>query len=344
MLLAKLLFNHFKMINSRSNTFKGIIKSLILCQGSKYKNMAEEIEGNTLLDSKIKSVYRFLEKDFINIDDYYKFMTPLLPEGKVILSLDRTTWELGKEIRNILVLSYDKIAMSLIYKIIPYRDTCTADDQVEVVEKFIEKFGVARIDVITGDREFDNEKLITYLNSKSINYALRIRKTNRIMNKEGEWIKVVNLQKSKILNLETQFYSIPIKLDHIKLESGEYLSVVYSRNMSNGAKIYRRRWDIETAFKGCKSNGFRMEDSHIKDKVRFESFIKCIFISYAIAIKIGSIEELKQPVKMKKTLGCRAYSVLQLGIKLIKQSYSCFKYSLDSVIIKLLKLYDLQST
>lgn len=299
-----------------------------------------------MLDSKIKSVYRFLEKDFINIDDYYKFMTPLLPEGKVILSLDRTTWELGKEIRNILVLSvsYDKIAMPLIYKIIPYRGTCTADDQVEVVEKFIEKFGVARIDVITGDREFDNEKLITYLNSKSINYALRIRKTNRIMNKEGEWIKVVNLQKSKILNLETQFYSIPIKLDHIKLESGEYLSVVYSRNMSNGAKIYRRRWDIESAFKGCKSNGFRMEDSHIKDKVRFESFIKCIFISYAIAIKIGSIEELKQPVKMKKTLGCRAYSVLQLGIKLIKQSYSCFKYSLDSVIIKLLKLYDLQST
>ena len=46
--------------------------------------MAEEIEENALLDSKIKSVYRFLEKDFINIDDYYKFMTPLLPEGKVI--------------------------------------------------------------------------------------------------------------------------------------------------------------------------------------------------------------------------------------------------------------------
>ena len=49
-----------------------------------------------------------------------------------------------------------------------------------------------------------NIKLITYLNSKSINYALRIRKTNRIMNKEGEWIKVVNLQKSKILNLVLQ--------------------------------------------------------------------------------------------------------------------------------------------
>ncbi|WP_341750298.1 hypothetical protein [Candidatus Tisiphia endosymbiont of Sialis lutaria] len=75
-----------------------------------------------------------------------------------------------------------------------------------------------------------------------------------------------------------------------------------------------------------------MEDSHIKDKVRFESFIKCIFISYAIAIKIGSIEELKQPVKMKKTLGCRAYSVLQLGIKLIKQSYIVNSWEVGDVV------------
>ncbi|WP_375326286.1 hypothetical protein [Candidatus Tisiphia endosymbiont of Nemotelus uliginosus] len=70
MLLTELLYNHFRMINSRLNTFKGIIKSLILCRGSKYKNMAEEIAGDILLDSKIKSVYRFLQEDHINMDDY----------------------------------------------------------------------------------------------------------------------------------------------------------------------------------------------------------------------------------------------------------------------------------
>ncbi|WP_341747918.1 MULTISPECIES: hypothetical protein [unclassified Candidatus Tisiphia] len=45
MLLAELLYNHFEMKDTRLNTFKGIIKSLMLCRGSKYKNMAEEIEG-----------------------------------------------------------------------------------------------------------------------------------------------------------------------------------------------------------------------------------------------------------------------------------------------------------
>ena len=67
-------------------------------------------------------------------------------------------------------------------------------------------------------------------------------------------------------------------------------------------------------------------------------------MAYAIAIKTGEIEEQEQPVKMKKTLGCRAYSVLQLGIKLIKQEYSRSKQFFDLLIIKLLKLYLFQPT
>ncbi|MDR0329571.1 MAG: hypothetical protein LBH99_02775 [Rickettsia sp.] len=103
-----------------------------------------------------------------------------------------------------------------------------------------------------------------------------------------------------------------------------------------------KRWDIEAVFKGCKSNGFRMEDTHIKSKVRLENFIKCLFAAYAIAIKIGAIGEQEQPIKMKKTLGCRSYSVLQLGIRSIKQAYSRSKQFFDSLVIKLLKLHFVQ--
>ena len=121
-MLAQILYNHFKMISSRINVFSGIIKSLMLCRGSKYKNMAEEQIGDILLDSKIKSVSRFLEGNHIDDDNFYQFMSSYIPDGKALLSIDRTIWELGKEIRNILVLavSYEKIAMPLIFKIIPY--------------------------------------------------------------------------------------------------------------------------------------------------------------------------------------------------------------------------------
>ncbi len=38
------------------------------------------------------------------------------------------------------------------------------------------------------------------------------------------------------------------------------------------------------------------------------------FFSQSGTIKIGTIGEQEQPIKMKKMLGCRSYSVLQLGI------------------------------
>ncbi|WP_341755040.1 hypothetical protein [Candidatus Tisiphia endosymbiont of Ptychoptera albimana] len=71
---------------------------------------------------------------------------------------------------------------------------------------------------------------------------------------------------------------------------------------------------------------------------------KSVILYYAMAIKIGAIGEQEQPIKMKKTLGCRSYSVLQLGIRLIKQAYSRSKQFFDSLIIKLFKLHFVQPT
>ncbi|BFD46225.1 MAG: hypothetical protein DMENIID0002_08710 [Rickettsia endosymbiont of Sergentomyia squamirostris] len=71
---------------------------------------------------------------------------------------------------------------------------------------------------------------------------------------------------------------------------------------------------------------------------------KSVILYYAMAIKIGTIGEQEQPIKMKKTLGCRSYSVLQLGIRSIKQAYSHSKQFFDFLIIKLFKLHFVQPT
>ena len=65
-----------------------------------------------------------------------------------------------------------------------------------------------------------------------------------------------------------------------------------------------------------------MEDTHLTDSNRFKSFIKCIFIAFAIAIKIGDYSNKKSPIKVKKTLKCKAYSILQWGVIAIKNAYS----------------------
>lgn len=123
------------------------------------------------------------------------FLETYIPSQKLILTIDRTIWEFGKTIRNTLVLavSYKNIAMPLLFKIIPYKGSCKGEDQIELVEKFVRRFGIDQIEVILGDREFDGEKFITYLNSMKIGHALRVRKTNRIINGAGKRERISTL-------------------------------------------------------------------------------------------------------------------------------------------------------
>lgn len=115
------------MINSRINPFTGIIKSLILSRGCRYKDLSEEIAGRILLDSKIKLVSRFLERNYRPDENFHLLLKSYIPSGKLPLSIDRTTWELRTSIRNILVLgiSYNKISIPVLYKIITYKSSCT---------------------------------------------------------------------------------------------------------------------------------------------------------------------------------------------------------------------------
>ena len=101
------------------------------------------------------------------------------------------------------------------------------------------------------------------------------------------------------------------------------LGDVYKRQAKycNVLDIYKRRWDIETAFKGCKTSGFKMENCKLRNPKRLITFMKCIFIAYAIALKIGEKENKITPIKTKSSLGCKVYSLLKYGLQIIKEAY-----------------------
>ena len=323
MLRTEQLANHFKMISSRLRTFRGIIQTLLLCHGCRLKDFAAGIQGNANLDSKIKSVTRFLSGNHIAEDDFIMFVSRFIPDGKIALAIDRTIWEFGKEIRNVLVLavSFDKIAMPVMFTIIPYKGASTGEDQVEILDRFIKSYGKNNIKVVTADREFDNKRFIKYLGKQGINFAVRLKKNSRVTIGKAHQIRLQKLP-GILRNYQTSIYGVAAKLDHKRLVSGEFLSVVSSLSSENGFDLYRRRWDIESAFKACKSAGFRMEETNLRNSHRLKNYIKCIFIAFAITIKAGYLANKKKAIKVKTTLKCKAYSLVQYGIRTIKSAFS----------------------
>jgi len=66
------------------------------------------------------------------------------------------------------------------------------------------------------------------------------------------------------------------------------LQIIISFNKPKKAQqIDKERWQIETAFRGLKTSGFNIEDTHLTDLERIEELFSIVMIAFAWAYVVG---------------------------------------------------------
>ncbi len=136
---------------------------------------------------------------------------------------------------------------------------------------WLEFFGQDCIDCLVADREFIGKEWIGWLNSRRIRYYIRIRQNFRIVKPStGERIRAWWLFNDLRVGHEKFYHKL-------FLHRGEYVYLAGSRiknsdgipelqilicfNRPEGAVLtYKKRREIETAFRAMKSSGFNIED------------------------------------------------------------------------------------
>ena len=94
----------------------------------------------------------------------------------------------------------------------------------------------------------------------------------------------------------------------------DFLIVVSYNKPESGLEYYSKRWQIETLFKGLKSSGFNIEDTHVTEIDRLEKLIRLTMIAFTWCYRIGDhIDTHIKPIKIKKH-GRRAVSVFKYGL------------------------------
>ena len=102
-----------------------------------------------------------------------------------------------------------------------------------------------------------------------------------------------------------------IKLNHGKLD---FYIVVSLNKPEEALEKYKQRWQIETLFRGLKSSGFNLEDTHVTHLDRLEKMILLVMIAFVWCYKIGDfIDSEIKPIKIKKHEN-RAISVFKYGL------------------------------
>lgn len=102
------------------------------------------------------------------------------------------------------------------------------------------------------------------------------------------------------------------------------LQILISFNRpEEGISQYKRRWQIETAFRAMKSSGFNIEDTHLRDMERISRLVAMVCIAMVWAYLVGD----------HKDMNIKSIRILKHG----RRAKSIVKYGLEEISIVLLR-------
>jgi Transposase DDE domain. len=316
---------------ARIKFFGLFICALCKMQNVCFEKLATAFETDAKSGSSLRRIQRFIANYALNTDLIALLIFKMLPHKPPYqLSMDRTNWKFGETNINVLTLAivYDGVAFPLLILMLDKRGNSDTPERVRIIDKYITLFGHDTIDCLLADREFVGEKWIAYLNRNKIRYYIRIRENFYIDDpRKGEKIKAsVMFSDLKCGECRCLFriYRVNGQLCYlsaskVKDKQGKpELQIIISFNLPQySQKTYKKRWQIETCFKGLKSSGFNIENTHLTDLERIEKLFTIVMLAFAWAYIVGLfVNNNIKPIRILKH-GRRAKSLIKYGLDFI---------------------------
>lgn len=321
-----------KTFGNNMNLARIKLLSLFICSLCKvqtvcFEKLSASFDTDVKVNSSLRRIQRFISDYMLDTNLIARLVFGLLPHKPPYrLAMDRTNWKFGSANINILVIAivYNGVAFPILFKMMPKFGNSSTNERIELINRYIELFGIDSIDCILADREFIGDKWLEYLNDNHIRYHIRIRENFWIViPKNRHRVKVSWLFSNLKLNQYEFSRSIVyvnnqlcyLSCSKVKNKQGvPELQIIVSFNKPDQAQsLYKERWQIETAFKALKSSGFNIEDTHLKDIDRINKLFAIVIVAFVWAYKIGIYLNTISPIKVKKH-GRKAKSLFKYGL------------------------------
>lgn len=321
--LAGILNSKLGWNKARADLMSFFIVSLLKVRSVNLAKIAVAMPGKAKTESKYKRLQRFFAGFDFNMDDISKLIVRFLPVSgeEWDLSMDRTNWKLGKKNINPLVLGivHLGVAFPIIWTTFSKRGNSSMTERIELIERFINIFGVEKIKCLFGDREFIGGDWFAFLLKNSIHFIMRIKENFMISNAKGILVSAKTLFRDlkvgeyKTLRGRRIVNGQPVYVVGMLLPSGEYLILATDKKAENALEDYKKRWGIETLFQCLKGRGFNFEDTHMTFPERISKLIAVLAIAFCWCHVTGEWIASQKTVKIKKH-GRKTFSLFRLGL------------------------------
>ena len=146
-----------KMNLARIKFFGLFVCALCRVQTVCFEKLAASFDSDARVDSSLRRIQSFMSDYHLDTTFIARLVFALLPyKPPFRLALDRTNWKFGKTNINVLVLAvvYQGVAFPILFKMMPKFGNSSTSERIELLQRYIELFGINTIDCLLADREF----------------------------------------------------------------------------------------------------------------------------------------------------------------------------------------------
>jgi hypothetical protein len=309
--LKAVLAEHLPWHGARIGFLAQFLLALLKVRSVSLAELATGFAGQAKVDSHYKRLQRFFRSFEIGYDDLARLLVRIGPVGDGLwrLTMDRTNWRFGKADINFLVLGIacHGIALPVFWSVLDKAGNSDTAERIALMERFLNVFGVAKIEALLADREFVGEDWFRWLQKQGIPFHQRLKRNTLVPN---AW--------NRMMRLDTLFGSLKpgechrlrgrrpvwgsfVRITALRLDGGDFLFIASSGAPQAGAiDAYADRWQVETLFGCLKSRGFNFEDTHLTDPERLSKLMGLLALAFAWTYKTGQLLHEQKPVLLKK--------------------------------------------
>lgn len=301
--------------------------ALIVVRGVTLSTVASALNPGVLPESNEKRVKRFFGEVELEGKRFAALMLALLPiKDKLVLTLDRTTWELGSNCTNILLLgaAYKGLAFPLLWVFLDKKGNSDTTERLALLDTLLTLGKAECIDAIVADREFTGKAWFQGLKERRLVFVMRVR-NNTLIGSKG----IARSAKGRYDYLDTQevyvcpkrcwVFGLRLYVSVTKSKEGELVVLVCNATPARALVRYAQRWQVETLFSALKSRGFNLEDTHMTVSARLDKLLALLAIAFAWAHLVGEWYYEQRPLKLK-THGYLPKSYFKRGLDALRSA------------------------
>lgn len=324
--LTTILHGVLSFNKSRINFMAEFILALIKVRTVNLVEVAQAFSGTTKLSSKYRRIQRFFQHCCICKRLIVHIVAAFCPPGDKgwILSMDRTNWNFGCFKINIMMLSItlQDSTLPLFFTLLPKQGASSEQERIDFMKEFLSIVPATKIISLLGDREFVGKNWFSWLNSKNINFTIRIKNSHIVTNHKDKSFRVRKLfykssHNARFIKHKITIFGVQLNVSGMKLPDNSWLIVVTNHEPTESLARYKLRWGIECLFRNLKTKGFDLESTHMSSMEKIETLLCLLTLAVVWSYKVGEITATKRPIKVKSH-GRRQQSIFRVGLDLLR--------------------------